>query len=119
MRDIVVLTGNAHRGLAQRICDHLDVPLSHAEIKRFSNDCLWVQLAQNCRQRDVYVVQPLVPPTQEHLMELLLMLDAARGASAAQVTAVICAADAPRAASIMRSSSIRCSCVGGTRGLTM
>ena len=48
-----------------------------------------MQIGENCRQRDVYVVQPLVPPTQEHLVELLLMLDAARGASASQVTAVI------------------------------
>jgi ribose-phosphate pyrophosphokinase len=56
---------------------------------RFSNDCLQAQLQANCRQRDVYIVQPLVPPTQEHLMELLLMIDAARGASAAQITAVI------------------------------
>ncbi|MGI8882526.1 MAG: ribose-phosphate diphosphokinase [Jatrophihabitans sp.] len=89
MREIVVLSGNAHRPLAQRICDALGVPLSRTEIRRFSNDCLYVQLQENCRQRDVYVVQPLVPPTQEHLMELLLMLDAARGASASQVTAVI------------------------------
>jgi ribose-phosphate pyrophosphokinase len=89
MREIVVLSGNAHRPLATRICEHLGVPLSGVEIRRFSNDCLYVQLQENCRQRDVYVVQPLVAPTQEHLMELLLMLDAARGASAAQVTAVI------------------------------
>ena len=89
MREIVVLTGNAHPDFAQDVCDALGVPLSHTDIKRFSNDCLWVQIAENCRQRDVYVVQPLVPPTQEHLVELLLMLDAARGASAAQVTAVI------------------------------
>lgn len=75
--------------LAQRICDRLGVPLSPVDIMRFSNDCLQVQLLANCRQRDVYVVQPLVPPTQEHLMELLLMIDAARGASAAQITAVI------------------------------
>ncbi|HEX3336178.1 MAG TPA: ribose-phosphate pyrophosphokinase [Jatrophihabitans sp.] len=89
MREIVVLSGSAHRPLAHRICDALGVPLSPVEIRRFSNDCLYVQLQENCRQRDVYVLQPLVPPTQEHLMELLLMLDAARGASAAQVTAVI------------------------------
>src|SRR4051795_3661659 len=89
MREIVVLSGSAHRHLAKSICDHLDVPLSPVEIRRFSNDCLYVQLQENCRQRDVYVIQPLVAPTQEHLMELLLMLDAARGASAAQVTAVI------------------------------
>jgi len=89
MREIVVLSGSAHPDLARRICDSLGVPLSHTDIRRFSNDCLWVQIQENCRQRDVYVVQPLVPPTQEHLVELLLMLDAARGASAAQVTAVI------------------------------
>ena len=89
MRDIAVFSGNAHRELAQRICDGLGVSLLPADIKRFSNDCLQVQLLANCRQRDVYIVQPLVPPTQEHLMELLLMIDAARGASAAQITAVI------------------------------
>jgi ribose-phosphate pyrophosphokinase len=89
VREIVVFTGSAHREFAQRICDGLGVELSPVDIVRFSNDCLQVQLRANCRQRDVYIVQPLVPPTQEHLMELLLMLDAARGASAAQVTAVI------------------------------
>jgi ribose-phosphate pyrophosphokinase len=89
VREIVVFSGNAHRRLALAICDSLGVRLSPVEIKRFSNDCLQAQLQANCRQRDVYVVQPLVPPTQEHLMELLLMLDAARGASAAQLTAVI------------------------------
>ncbi len=89
MREIVVFSGNAHRRLALAICSALDVRLSPVQITRFSNDCLQAQLQANCRQRDVYVVQPLVPPTQEHLMELLMMLDAARGASAAQITAVI------------------------------
>jgi ribose-phosphate pyrophosphokinase len=89
VREIVVFSGSAHRRLAHAICASLGVRLSPVEIKRFSNDCLQAQLQANCRQRDVYVVQPLVPPTQEHLMELLLMLDAARGASAAQITAVI------------------------------
>src|SRR3954469_12560611 len=89
MREIVVLSGSAHRPLALEICNHLGVPLAPVEIRRFSNDCLYVQIQENCRQNDVYVIQPLVAPTQEHLMELLLMLDAARGASAAEVTAVI------------------------------
>ncbi|HEY3514741.1 MAG TPA: ribose-phosphate diphosphokinase, partial [Kribbella sp.] len=89
MREIVVFSGSAHTELAEQICRDLGVPLSPVEIHRFSNDCLQVQLQTNCRQRDVYIVQPLVPPTQEHLMELLLMIDAARGASAAQITAVI------------------------------
>jgi ribose-phosphate pyrophosphokinase len=89
MRDVVVFTGSAHPALAQRICDRLGVELSETEISRFSNDCLQTQLLANCRQRDVYIVQPLVPPTQDSLMELLLMIDAARGASAQQITAVI------------------------------
>jgi ribose-phosphate pyrophosphokinase len=89
VREIVVFSGSAHRPLARSICDHLGVGLSSVEISRFSNDCMQAQLQANCRQRDVYIVQPLVPPTQEHLMELLLMVDAARGASAAQITAVM------------------------------
>jgi len=89
VREIVVFSGSAHRPLASAIADGLGVPLSSVEISRFSNDCLQVQLQANCRQRDVYLVQPLVPPTQEHLMELLLMVDAAKGASAAQITAVM------------------------------
>lgn len=84
-----MFSGSAHPELAGRICRQLGVELCPTSIVRFSNDCLQVQLQENCRQRDVYIVQPLVPPTQEHLMELLLMLDAARGASAAQITAVI------------------------------
>lgn len=71
------------------MCQILGVELYHARTTRFSNDCLQVQLRANCRQRDVYIVQPLVPPVQENLFELLLMLDAARGASAGHITAVI------------------------------
>ncbi len=89
MREIVVFSGSAHRPLATAICDALGVELSSVEMTRFSNDCLQAQLQANCRQRDVYIVQPLSPPTQEHLMELLLMVDAARGASAAQISVVI------------------------------
>ena len=89
MNNIVVFTGNAHPQLARALCSGLRKPLSSAAITRFSNDCLGVQLNANCREADVFIVQPLVPPVQEHLMELLLMLDAARGASAARITAVI------------------------------
>src|SRR5499427_3093362 len=89
MREITVFSGSAHHALAQEVCDGLGVELSPSTIRRFSNDCLYVQLNANCRERDVFIVQPLVPPVQEHLMELLLMLDAARDASAARTTAVI------------------------------
>jgi ribose-phosphate pyrophosphokinase len=89
MREITVFTGSAHPELAAAICHHLGVPLQPTRTTRFANDCLEIQLRANCRERDVYLVQPLVPPVQEHLVELLLMLDAARGASAARITAVI------------------------------
>lgn len=89
MREITIFTGGAHPALATEICEHLGVPLQPSRTQRFSNDCLEVQLQANCREADVYLIQPLVAPVQEHLVELLLMLDAARGASAARVTAVI------------------------------
>jgi len=89
VRDITVFSGSAHRQLAQEICLELDTPLEPCEVRRFANDCLEVQLQANCRERDVFLIQPLVPPVQEHLVELLLMLDAARGASAARITVVM------------------------------
>src|SRR5688572_12896119 len=89
MNNIVVFSGNAHPQLATAICKRLKARLSRAVITTFSNDCLGVQLQANCREADVFVIQPLVSPVQERLMELLLMLDAARGASAARITAVI------------------------------
>jgi ribose-phosphate pyrophosphokinase len=87
--DITVFSGSAHPELAEEICRHLGVPLHACRISRFANDCLEVQLQANCRERDVYLIQPLAPPVQEHLVELLLMLDAARGASAARTTVVM------------------------------
>lgn len=89
MNKIVVFSGNAHTELAAAICKGLKMDLSPAVTTRFSNNCLGVQLQVTCREADVFIIQPLAPPVQEHLMELLLMLDAARGASAARLTAVI------------------------------
>ena len=89
MRDIAVFSGSAHPSLAAEICAHLETPLSQVRVSRFANDCLEVQLQANCRERDVFLVQPLVAPVQEHLVELLLMCDAARGASAARITVVV------------------------------
>lgn len=89
LRDIVVFSGSAHPELALEICEHLDTELQKSEVHRFANDCLEVRLGANCRERDVFLIQPLVPPVQEHLVELLLMIDAARGASAARITAVM------------------------------
>jgi ribose-phosphate pyrophosphokinase len=89
MRDITIFSGSAHVELAKEISISLGLQLSPTQIQHFSNDCLYVQMNENCRESDVYLVQPLVTPVQENLMELLFMLDAARGASAARLTAVI------------------------------
>jgi len=89
VREIAVFGGSAHPSLAEEICAQLGVTLLPSRLQRFANDCLEVQLQSNCRERDVFLIQPLSAPVQEHLVELLLMLDAARGASAARVTAVI------------------------------
>ncbi len=89
MREIAVFGGQANPELAEEICAHLHVPLLPTRLKRFSNDCLEVQLQANCRDQDVFLIQPLNAPVQENLFELMLMLNAARGASAARITAVI------------------------------
>ena len=89
MREIAVFSGSAHPQLAREICLNLGVPLHPVRIQRFANDCLEVQLQANCRERDVFLIQPLTEPVQEHLVELLLMADAARGASAGRVTVVM------------------------------
>jgi ribose-phosphate pyrophosphokinase len=89
VHDIAVFSGSAHPELAAEICSHLGVPLLPVRVDRFANDCLEVQLQANCRERDVFLIQPLVVPVQENLVELLLMLDAARGASAARTTVVM------------------------------
>jgi ribose-phosphate pyrophosphokinase len=87
--DITVFSGQAHKEFADEVCDLLSIPLSPSRLSRFSNDCLQVQLRANCREKDVFIVQPLVPPVQENLMELLMMVDAARGASASHVNVVM------------------------------
>jgi ribose-phosphate pyrophosphokinase len=89
VRDIAVFSGSAHPELADEICAHLGVPRLPVRVDRFANDCIEVQLLANCRERDVFLIQPLVAPVQEHLVELLLMIDAARGASAARTTVVM------------------------------
>jgi ribose-phosphate pyrophosphokinase len=89
MREIAVFSGSAHPQLAAEVCAHLGTPLSPVRVDRFANDCLEVQLRANCRERDVFLIQPLIAPVQENLVELLLMCDAARGASAARITVVM------------------------------
>ena len=87
--EIVIFGGSAHPEMTDEICRHLGVPRSPVRLTRFANDCLEVQLQENCRERDVFLIQPLSPPVQDHLMELMLMADAARGASASRITVVM------------------------------
>jgi len=86
---LAVFTGNANPALAQEIARHLMVPLGRAVVSRFSDGEVNVELMENVRGRDVFLVQPTCPPVNDHLMELLVMADACRRASAASVTAVV------------------------------
>ncbi len=84
-----VFTGNANRPLAESICRHLDIPLSTAEVKRFSDGEIFVEIKENVRGRDIFLIQPTCPPVNDHLMELVIMVDAMRRASARRITVVI------------------------------
>lgn len=83
-----IFSGSAHPALAQAICDHLQMPLGRSQTIRFSNENLKVRILENVREADVFVVQPSCPPVSEGLVELLIMIDALRGASAERITAV-------------------------------
>ena len=87
--DLAVFTGRAHPQLAEQICARLGRPLGKVDVFEFSNENIFVQFQENIRQRDVYLVQPFVSPVQTSIMELLIMIDAARRASAGRITAVI------------------------------
>ncbi len=87
--ELKVFTGNAHPALAQGICDYLEIPLGQAEVFEFSNENIFVRILENVRERDVYVIQPISSPVNKNLMELLIMLDALRRASASRITAVV------------------------------
>ncbi len=89
MRGITIYSGSAHVELAEEIARTLGMALSPVDIQRFSNDCIQPQLLTSCREADVFFVQPVSPPTQENLMELLLMIAAARSSAASRITAVI------------------------------
>src|SRR3989442_11765056 len=87
--DLKLFTGNANRPLAQEIAQYLRVPLSDAEVSRFSDGEVYVQVNENVRGADVFVVQPTCPPVNDNLMELLIMIDAFKRASARRITAVL------------------------------
>ncbi len=86
---MAVFSGNAHPKLAQDIARYLHVPLARAQVGRFSDGEINVEILENIRGRETFIIQPTCPPTSENLMELLIMVDAAHRASAARITAVI------------------------------
>ena len=87
--DLKLFSGNANRGLAEEIAQYLRIPLSDAEVTRFSDGEVFVKVNENVRGADVFVVQPTCPPVNDTLMELLVMIDAFKRASARRITAVL------------------------------
>jgi len=88
-KQLAVFTGNAHPELATRICDYLETALGVCTVTAFPDGESFVKIDQNIRGRDVFIVQPTCPPTNHNLMELLIMIDAVKRASATRITAVI------------------------------
>lgn len=88
-KDIRIFSGNANRPLAEEIAAYLGFPLGKAIVKRFSDSEVWVEIDENVRGMDAYIIQPTAKPANEHLMELLIMIDALKRASASTITAVL------------------------------
>jgi ribose-phosphate pyrophosphokinase len=89
MDEMKVFSGNAHPTLAKAISDYLGIPLGKCEVMQFSNENTFVRILENVRERDVFVVQPISSPVNQNLVELLIMLDALKRASAERITAVV------------------------------
>jgi ribose-phosphate pyrophosphokinase len=89
MDELKVFSGTAHPELARAVCDYLDIPLGEAEVFEFSNENIFVRILENVRERDVFIIQPICSPVNKSLVELLIILDAFRRASAGRITAVV------------------------------
>src|SRR5437868_1874291 len=89
MDELSIFTGNANRQLAGAICRELRIPLGDADVFQFSNENIFVKINENARGRDVFVIQPFSSPVNRSIMELLIIIDALKRASAARITAVI------------------------------
>ncbi|OGR03924.1 MAG: phosphoribosylpyrophosphate synthetase [Deltaproteobacteria bacterium RIFOXYD12_FULL_50_9] len=87
--EMKVFSGNANPVLARDICSYLQIPLSEVEVRRFSDGEIFVEIGENVRGRDIFVIQPTCSPVNDHLMELVIMVDALRRASARRITAVL------------------------------
>ncbi|MGH6644296.1 MAG: ribose-phosphate diphosphokinase, partial [Pseudoxanthomonas sp.] len=88
-RNLLVFSGNANKPLAASICRELGIRQGKAMVSRFSDGEVQVEIEENVRQQEVFVIQPTCAPTAENLMELLVLIDALKRASAASVTAVV------------------------------
>ncbi|MBA7561033.1 Ribose-phosphate pyrophosphokinase [subsurface metagenome] len=89
MDELKVFTGNTHPALAEAVTEYLDIPLGRCEVFEFSNENTFVRILDNVRQRDTFVIQPICSPVNKSLVELLIMLDALKRASAERITAVV------------------------------
>jgi ribose-phosphate pyrophosphokinase len=89
MEELRVFSGNAHPALTKEITDYLGISLGKCEVFQFSNENTFVRILENVRERDAFIVQPICPPVNSNLMELLIMIDAMKRASASRITAVI------------------------------
>jgi ribose-phosphate pyrophosphokinase len=87
--EIKVFCGNAHPTLARSVCDYLSIPLGKMEVFEFSNENTFVRIMENVRERDVFIIQPICSPVNKNLVELLIMMDAFKRASADRITAVV------------------------------
>ena len=87
--DLRVFSGNSHPQLTEDICDYLGISVGKCDVFKFSNDNTFVSFKENIRERDVFLVQSFSAPVNDHIMELLVMIDAAKRASAGRITAVI------------------------------
>ncbi len=89
MDELKVFTGNAHPELAKEVVNYLGIPLGKNEVFQFSNENIFVRILENVRERDTFVIQPLCKPVNNNLVELLIMIDALKRASAKRITAVV------------------------------
>lgn len=89
MDELKVFSGNAHPALARAVCDYLKIPVGQAEIFEFKNENIFVRILENVRERDIFLVQPFSSPVNKNLVELLIMIDAFKRASAGRITAVV------------------------------
>jgi len=89
MDELKVFTGNAHPALAKSVTEYMNIPLGMAEVFEFSNENIFVRISENVRERDTFVIQPICSPVNQSLVELLIMIDALKRASAHRITAVV------------------------------